>query len=75
MKLKVIFMDDTTGDIFDEGGLRAVRRADEKGCVCYQTVEKNFDTDAERRAYIDGMYDMATGCWDTYAILDNRCRV
>ena len=73
--LKVILMDDETGDIFDEGGMRAVRRADDKGYANYEAVVKEFDTEAERNAYIDGMYDVTYGCWSTYAILDNRTRI
>jgi hypothetical protein len=75
LTLKVILMDDETGDIFDEGGMRAVRRADEKGYANYEAVVKEFDTEAERNAYIDGMYDVTYGCWSTYAILDNRTRI
>lgn len=74
-KLKVILMDDNAEGYFEEGGLRAVRRADEKGYVNYETIVKEFDTEAERRAYIDGLYDMTYGCWTTYAILANNARV
>lgn len=73
--LKVILMDDETGDIFDEGGMRAVRRADDKGNANFEAFVKEFDTEAERNAYIDGMYDVTMGCWSTYAILDNRTRI
>ena len=74
-KLKVILMDDNTEGYFEEGGLRAVRRADEKGYVNYETIVKEFNTEAERQAYIDGMYDVTYGCWTTYAILANNARV
>lgn len=74
-KLKVILMDDNTEGYFEEGGLRAVRRADEKGYVNYETIVKEFDTEAEKQAYIEGMYDITMGCWSSYAILDNRCKV
>ena len=73
--LKVIMMDDTTSDYFDEGGLRKVRKEGEKGNACYLTEIKKFNTEAERQAYIDGMYDITLGCWSSYAILDNRCRI
>lgn len=73
--LKVILMDDNTEGYFEEGGLRAVRRADEKGNANYETIVKEFDTEAERQAYIDGMYDVTYGCWTTYAILGNNARV
>lgn len=73
--LKVILMDDNTEGYFEEGGLRAVRKADERGYANYETIVKEFDTEAERSAYIDGMYDMTMGCWSNYAILDNRTRV
>ena len=73
--LKVILMDDTASDYFYEGGMRAVRRADERGYVNYETVVKEFETEAERSAYIDGMCDVTMGCWSNYAILDNRTRV
>ena len=69
LKLKVVMMDDTTSDFFVEGGMRKVRREDEKGNACYEVIEKEFDTEAERQAYIDGMYDITIGCWTTYAIL------
>lgn len=75
VKIKVILMDDNTEGYFEEGGLRAVRRADEKGYANYEIKVKKFDTEAERQAYIDGLYDMAYGCWDDYAILDNNERV
>lgn len=68
-KLKVILMDDNTEGYFEEGGLRAVRRADEKGNANFQIINKTFDTEQERQAYIDGMYDVTYGCWSTYAIL------
>lgn len=74
-KLKVILMDDNTEGYFEEGGLRAVRKEHEAGNAYYETKVKEFDTEAERQAYIDGMYDVTYGCWTTYAILDNRCRV
>lgn len=68
-KLKVILMDDSTEGYFEEGGLRAVRRADADGNANFQIVKKVFDTEAERQAYIDGMYDVTCGCWSSYAIL------
>lgn len=68
-RLKVILMDDSTEGYFEEGGLRAVRRADADGNANFQIVKKVFDTEAERQAYIDGMYDVTIGCWNTYAIL------
>lgn len=74
-KLKVILMDDNTEGYFEEGGLRAVRKADEKGNANFEIKVREFDTEAERQAYIDGLYDMAYGCWDDYAILANNARV
>ena len=68
-RLKVILMDDSTEGYFEEGGLRAVRRAEADGNASYQIVRKVFDTEAERQAYIDGMYDVTYGCWSSYAIL------
>lgn len=68
-KLKVILMDDSTENIFDEGGLRKVRREDDKGNANYEIVKREFNTEAERQAYIDGMYDLTIGCWSSYAIL------
>ena len=68
-KLRVILMDDTTSDIFDEGGLRKVRREDEKGNCSYEIIKRTFDTEAERKAYIDALYDITIGCWSSYAIL------
>lgn len=68
-RLKVILMDDSTEGYFEEGGLRAVRRADADGNANFQIVKKVFDTEAERQAYIDGMYDVTYGCWSSYAIL------
>ena len=68
-KLKVILMDDSTSGYFDEGGLRKVKREYEKGNACYDIIEKEFDTEAERRAYIDGMYDITVDCYSSYAIL------
>lgn len=68
-KLRVILMDDTTGDIFFEGGLRKVRREDEKGYCSYEIIKRTFDTEAERKAYIDALYDITLGCFTTYAIL------
>ena len=76
VKLKVILMDDNTEGYFEEGGLQAVRKADEKNAwVNYETIVKEFDTEAERQAYIEGMYDITMGCWTSYAVLDNRCKV
>ena len=74
-KLKVLLMDDETGCVFDEGGMRAVRRADERGNANYEIAVREFNTEAERQAYIEGMYDVTYGCWTTYAVLDNRTRV
>ena len=68
-RLKVILMDDSTEGYFEEGGLRAVRRAEADGNASCQIVKKVFDTEAERQAYIDGMYDVTYGCWSSYAIL------
>ena len=75
VKLKVILMDDNTEGYFEEGGLQAVRRADDKGYANYETIVKEFDTEAERQAYIEGMYDITMGCWTSYAVLDNRRKV
>lgn len=67
-KLKAILMDDSTSDLFDEGGMRAVRKDGN-----YEIVNKKFDTEAEQNAYIDGMYDLAIGCWTSYSILKKEC--
>lgn len=56
-KLRVIFLDDDAAEIFNEGGLRKVRRVDEKDYLNYEVVEKVFDTEAEEKAYIDALYD------------------
>ena len=72
-KLRVILMDDTTGEHFDEGGLRAVRRAEDKyGDCSYEIITRTFETEAERKAYIDALYDITIGCYTTYAILNSR---
>lgn len=68
-KLRVILMDDSTEGYFEEGGLRAVRKADADGNAYYQIINKSFNTPEERQAYINGMYDVTIGCWNTYAIL------
>lgn len=69
-KLKVVLMDDNTEGYFEEGGLRAVRKADEKGNANYEIATREFNTEEERQAYIDGMYDVTYGGWTTYAILN-----
>ena len=69
-KLKVVLMDDNTEGYFEEGGLRAVRKAEEKGCANYEIAAREFNTEEERQAYIEGMFDVTYGCWTTYAILN-----
>lgn len=68
-KIKIILMDDTTSEVFDEGGLRKVRREDEKYGLGYEVVEKVFATDAEVSAYVEALQDLTFGCWSQYAIL------
>ena len=72
IKIKVILMDDNTEGYFEEGGLRAVREAEEKGHANYEIAVREFNTEEEKQAYIEGLYDMAYGCWDDYAILSNN---
>lgn len=73
-RLKVLLMDDSTDDIFNESGLSGVRRANERGDACCEFMDYDFKTEAERKAYIQALWDMSVGCWTQYAILDNRCR-
>lgn len=73
-RLKAILMDDTTSEYYDEGGLSAVRKANDRGYASYEFIDYDFKTEAEQRAYIQGLYDMSMGRWTDYALLDNRCR-
>ncbi len=61
-KLRVLLGDADSMEIFDEGGLRKVRRVYERDSLNFEVVEKKFDTEAEKKAYIEALYDFAG--WD-----------
>lgn len=73
-RLKVLLMDDSTNDIFVESGLRGVRKMNEDYGCGYEFIDKTFNTEDERQAYIQALYDMSMSCCSQYAILDNRCQ-
>lgn len=73
-RLKVLFMDEPTFDIWDEQGTAGVHKEYEKDNATYELIDKTFNTETERQAYIQALYDMSMGCWSHYAVLDNRCR-
>lgn len=74
--LKVILMDYDSEHSYNEGGLRKLRQLDENGLGgTWETIKREFDTDAERRAYIEGLYDMSYYGYTTYAILANNTRI
>jgi hypothetical protein len=73
-RLKAILMDDNTSGYFEDNGLAGVRKANDRNEANYEFVDYDFKTEAERKAYIQALYDMSMGCWTQYAILDNRCR-
>jgi hypothetical protein len=72
-RLKVLLMDEASNDLFEEKGLAGVRKASEYWANC-EFKDYDFKTEAERKAYIQALYDMSMGYWTHYAILDNRCR-
>lgn len=72
-RLKVLLMDEASNDLYEEKGLSGVRKASETWANC-EFKDYDFKTEAERNAYIQALYDMENGCWEHYAILDNRCR-
>lgn len=78
-KLKVLLMSDVALSIFEESGLRGLKKAYNKSdelCLCdVEYVEKTFRTKAARDAFIDGMGTIAEFCSvPEYAILDNHCK-
>lgn len=73
-RLKAILMDRETAMIYDEKGLAGVRKENDRGYASYEFIDYDFKTEAERNAYVQALYDMENGCWEHYAILDNRCR-
>lgn len=74
--LKVILMDSESENTYDEGGLRKLRQLDENGFGgSWETIKREFDTEQERRAYIEGLYDMSYYGYTTYAILSNNTRI
>lgn len=69
-------MDSDSEHSYDEGGLAKLRRLDENGFGgSWETIKREFATDAERRAYIEGLYDMSYYGYTTYAILANNTRI
>lgn len=73
-RLKAILMDRETAMTYEDSGLKGVRKANDRGYANYEFVDYDFKTEAERKAYIQALCDMEMGCWEHYAILDNRCR-
>ena len=69
--LKVALMDDSAEDIYMVKGLAGLRKYGES----YETIRREFDTEAERHAFIEGLYAMAEGCWTTYCILADNARI
>lgn len=77
-KLKVLLMSDVAVSIYEESGLRGLKKAynSDELCLCdVEYVEKTFRTKAARDAFIDGMGTVAE-CFSVpeYVILDNRCK-
>lgn len=74
IKLKVILMDDESNGVFEDSGLRGVRRLNERYGLNCEVVTRTFATEGERDAYISALYDITNGSYSQYAILDNRCK-
>lgn len=72
-RLKVLLMDEASNDLYEEKGLAGVRKESESWANC-AFMDYTFETEGERKAYIQALYDMSMGYWTQYAILDNRCR-
>ena len=66
-RLKIVLMDDNTEALFCEKGMKGLRR---HHGACYEVKTYNFATEAERRAYLRGVDDMAVGCWTQTGVLE-----
>ncbi len=80
--LKVILMNEETSELFDKGKLKAIRHEEEKASsdiyVKYDTIWRQFNTQDERQAFIDGMQTMCEGSGNEllhYEILNNHCKI
>ena len=66
-RLKIVLMDDNTEALFCEKGIKGLRGHNN---ACYEVKTYNFATEAERRAYLRGVDDMAVGCWTQTGVLE-----
>ena len=66
-RLKIVLMDDNTEALFCEKGIKELRR---RNNTCYEVKTYDFATEAERRAYLRGVDDMAVGCWTQTGVLE-----
>lgn len=66
-RLKIVLMDDNTEALFCEKGLKGIKRCHN---ASYEVKTYDFATDAERKAYLRGVDDMAVGCWTQTGVLE-----
>lgn len=66
-RLKIVLMDDNTEALFCEKGLKGIKRCHN---ASYEVKTYDFATEAERKAYLRGVDDMAVGCWTQTGVLE-----
>ena len=66
-RLKIVLMDDNTEALFCEKGMKGLRR---HHGASYEVKTYDFATEAERKAYLRGVDDMAVGCWTQTGVLE-----
>ena len=70
-RLEIVLMDDNTEAIYAESGMKGLKKADRKGYASYEVKTYDFDTKAERDAYLKGIEDMSYCSWSQAAVIEN----
>lgn len=57
-RLKIVLMDDNTEVIYAYEGMAGLKKAEKRGDASFEVKTYDFDTAAEREAYLKGIEDM-----------------
>lgn len=71
-RLKIVLMDDNTEVIYAYEGMAGLKKAGKRGNASYEVKTYDFDTAAEREAYLKGIEDMKYCSWAQASVLEKR---
>lgn len=71
-RLKIVLMDENTEIIYAHEGMPGLKKAAKRGNAFFEVKTYDFDTAAERDAYLKGIEDMKYCSWVQASVLEKR---